>query len=200
MSVIWLVNFGKALTYNNNDSILFRKAQVSRGVVLFCPMPGCSLLELLVLGICLLTVLQLALSKVILLSCMSLGCATTSVFPWSRGGERRESRGLMRPGTVSLTTSSMGQSQSQEHLRSQDVKVDSATLKGVYKVTLKSTQRWRKKSSERLYNVPGYPQFWYFSQFCVWNKLISNDCFCNYSKIGKLNHNSARRSDFHHIL
>ena len=81
MSVIWLVNFGKALTYNNNDSILFRKPQVSRVAVLFCPVPGCSLLELLVLGICVLMLLQLAPCKMMLLPCVSLGCVTTSVLP-----------------------------------------------------------------------------------------------------------------------
>lgn len=73
LSEIWLANFGKTLTYNNNDSILFQKPRVSWVVALICPMPGCSLLKLLVLGICVLRLLQPAPCKMILLCCMSLG-------------------------------------------------------------------------------------------------------------------------------
>lgn len=73
LSGMWLVNFGKTLTYNNNDSILFRKPQVSWVAVLICSMPGCSLLELLVLDIHVSRLLQLAPCKMTLLWCVSLG-------------------------------------------------------------------------------------------------------------------------------
>lgn len=198
LSEIWLANFGKTLTYNNNDSILFQKPRVSWVVALICPMPGCSLLKLLVLGICVLRLLQPAPCKMILLCCMSLGeLPTTSLFVIAVRGEDRKHRCLLWPGTVPLAPRPMGQSPSQERLASRGGEVKSTSWKGICKVTLECTWRWGRKGWKMPLQHTRMSTCWKCPQFCLWNMFVFNDCFCDSSKIGNLNHNSARSSDFH---
>lgn len=155
-------------------------------------MPGCSLLELPVLGICVLTLLQLAPCKMIL-SCMSLGCATTSLFPWSQGGERRESTEAWWDLAQCHSHGVLWANSS--HRSIPDIKTWRKSLPHERESTKsheKHKKMKKKKSWKGLYQDAHKIDT--FLNFVFKNKLISNYCFCNYSKIGNLSHNSTRRS------
>lgn len=114
MSRIWLVNFSKTLTYNNNDSILFRKPQVSQGSWADLSYAWLLLSRIACVGNLLVNVITVSSvwdeSSLVHVPRVCYHISMVSV-RW----EQRKRRSLMTPGTVPLIPCSMSHGQSLEH-------------------------------------------------------------------------------------